>query len=597
MPDKTSSLRIGQFSAYYGDRGNTFRELLDSDVDVLTGDYLAELTMLVLTKVRERGGKGYAEGFIGQITPFLAEIAERGVKVVTNAGGLDPEGCAQAIRDAAQAAGVKLSVASVLGDNVLPDFGDMAASGETFMHLDERVPLDVPSEKVIAANAYLGAWPLVEALEGGADIVICPRVTDASLIVGPAAWHFDWKHDDYDQLAGALWAGHAIECGAQVSGGNFSLFTEFPDLGRPGMPIAEITSDGSSRITKAHNTGGVVTVDTVKAQLYYEVGSADYHNPDVIAHLSAIAVSQVGPDLVAIENPRGSAPTDSTKLSLSYEGGYKNTMIVGITGAHVEQKLRWLKREVERSIGPPESFDSFRYTVIGPTDSSGGTLDESTTLVFITARDCERRRVSRAGFADPIVQLGVSNIPGYYMATPPQKERSVGVQWPCLIPKETLDVRVKFEDRTVNVPWPAIDYATFQPAAHSTSSKIVPLPPVAPVDPVLFGDVFGTRSGDKGGLANLGVWGSNRAQYEWLLDFLTVERLASLLPDLNGLDIHRYEYPRLHGVNFIVRRYLEDGVSSSTRLDAQAKGLGEFLGSRLVDIPAEIRRPTQRSMT
>jgi hypothetical protein len=253
-------VRIGNFSGFYGDKFDSITELLDAGVDYLTGDYLAELTMLILRKNQLAGRPAYAAGFINQLRPVLLRIAEQGVKVVCNAGGLDPVGCAEAIRGLCSELGVPLKVAAISGDNVLDKLPRLIDESSDFLkNLDTGARFEVSSDEVLAANAYLGAWPIVRALERGADIVICPRVTDASLVMGPAAHHFNWSPDDYDQLAGALWAGHVIECGAQVTGGNYSFFHEAPPLGIPPMPVAEIFEDGSSIITKALADTGIVS--------------------------------------------------------------------------------------------------------------------------------------------------------------------------------------------------------------------------------------------------------------------------------------------------------------------------------------------------
>jgi hypothetical protein len=583
----TSPLRIGQFSAYYGDRLDAMAELIAEGVDVLTGDYLAELTMLVLKKNQMRGGVGYAAGFVEQVGDHLEEIARRGIKVVTNAGGLDALACAAEVERLCQERGLDLSVAAITGDDIHDDLDRLLGEGQSFGHLTTGKPLELGDSTVLTANAYLGAWPIVEALTAGADIVICPRVTDASLVIAPAAWHHGWSPTDYDQLAGALWAGHAIECGGQVTGGNFALFHRHGDLGLPGMPIAEVAANGDSVITKSAGTGGLVDVDTVTAQLLYEVGGPRYDNPDVIGDLSSISVTQEGPDRVLISGARGCAPTASTKLSLCYEGGYRNTATVGVTGSHVEEKIAWLQREVARAVGAPESFDQFRWSVIGPHDVSSGSFEDATAWVIATARDRRREKVGRAAFSDRITQLGVSNIPGFYTANPPQRERLVGIQWPCLVEKGSVTARVHVGGSERTVPWGPLDATgRFVPAHDSQAHHPEDVDPDA-VDAEL-GAVIGTRSGDKGGMANLGAWTHTDAQYRWLAGFLTVDRIKALLPELAELDVERHLLPNLRGMNFLLHDYLEMGVASCTRIDAQAKGVGEYLGSRVVSVPRQV---------
>lgn len=590
-------LRVGQFSAYYGDRLDAMGQLLDSGVDVLTGDYLAELTMLVLRKNQMRGAPGYATGFVEQLRPHLGRIQEQGVRVVSNAGGLEPEACAQAIRDLCTEAGVELKVAALTGDDVVVRLSELHASGEEFQKLYSSETLAPEGHEILTANAYLGGWPIAAALEAGADIVVCPRVTDASLVIGPASWHFGWQQDEWDKLAGALWAGHAIECGAQVTGGQFSLFFEHDDLGLPGYPIAEILENGDSVVTKAAGTGGLVSVDTVRAQLVYEVGGARYENPDVAGDLSSLTLTQDGPDRVRISGARGLPPTDKTKLSLCYEGGYRNTVTVGLTGGKVEQKKEWLLREVEKAVGKADEFDQFRVSVVGPAATHGQGFDGATALVAITARDQNRERVSRAGFSDRITQLGVSNIPGFYTLTPPQRERLVGVQWPCLISKHHLTPSVVMGDGRFDVGWGPSDPSAAE-AFRPADDKVPPAPETPSGNDtrtVEFGDVFGTRSGDKGGMANLGVWARTADAYAWLVHFLTVERLSELMPELEGLRVERHVLPNLFAMNFLLHDYLELGVASCTRIDAQAKGVGEYLGAMPIILPESLVGPARES--
>ncbi|MEU7812864.1 acyclic terpene utilization AtuA family protein [Pseudonocardia sp. NPDC049154] len=575
---------MGQFSAYHGDRPDGMGELLDSGVDVLTGDYLAELTMLVLRKNQLRGGQGYAAAFVEQLERYLPRIAEGGVKVVTNAGGLDPEGCATAVREACARAGVDLGVAAVTGDDLREDLGALLGADATLRNVDTGDDLVLADHEILTANAYLGAWPIVAALQAGADIVVCPRMTDASLIVGPAAWRFGWARDDWDRLAGGVVAGHLIECCGQVTGGNFALFDEYPDLGLPGMPIAVIAEDGGCVVTKAAGTGGVVDTNTVTAQLLYEVGGREYLNPDVTVDLASIHIADAGTDRVAVFGTRGRAPNELTKLSLTYEGGYRNSITVGLTGRHVAEKLAWLQRAVERAVGAPEEFDAFRWTVVGPVAEVGGDQSQASAWVVITARDADRAKVGRKGFADRIVQLGTNNVPGFYLTTPPQKERLYGVQWPCLVEKKHIQPRVVVDGEVLEVAWEGWEPGTPpEPVAVS-----LPAVPTGATVEVPLGELVGTRSGDKGGVANLGVWARTPEVHAWLRSELTAERLAELVPEADGLRIVRHELPNLAALNFLLIGYLEEGVSSCTRIDPQAKGLGEYLASKVVEVPAAL---------
>ncbi|GAA0965663.1 DUF1446 domain-containing protein [Acrocarpospora macrocephala] len=582
-----NALRVGQFSAYYGDRHTAVQELIASDCEVLTGDYLAELTMLVLRKNQMRGGVGYAEGFLHQVRDNLADIKARGIKLVTNAGGLEPEACATRLRELTAELGIDLDIIAVSGDNQIDSLTELREAGATFANIDTGEILDIDKQPVLTANAYLGAWPIVAALRQGADIVICPRVTDAALVIGAAAWKFDWAADDWDALAGALVAGHVIECGCQATGGNYANFDDFADLGLPGMPIAEIRADGSAVITKSHGSGGVVDIGTVTAQLLYEVGSRYYHNPDVIADLASTELERVGPDRVLVKATKGLPPTAQLKLSLAYEGGYRNQVTIGLTGGRIEQKEAWLRQQVTAAVGAPESFDGFRWTRIGPVTPTAGSYDESTAFIVINAKDKDRGRVSRVNFSDRITQLGTSSIPGFYTFTPPAKERLFGVQWPTLIPKAVVEQAIVLADGTrIGVPWPAS--GTELPPPDTEPVDDTPVVVAGPVVSTRLDAFIGTRSGDKAGLANLGVWAETDDAFEWLRAFLTVDKLKELLTEARDLTVHRHVFPKLRAMNFLVHGWLEEGVASSTRVDAQAKGLGEFLGSMTVEAPARL---------
>jgi hypothetical protein len=577
------TLRIGAFSGFYGDSPDNMKTLLDNGVRVLMGDYLAELTMLILRKTQLRGGPGYAQTFVAQLKDNLHQIKEQGAKVVANAGGLEPEECAAAIRAVCAEAGIDLTVAAVVGDNLRDDLDGELGRTAVLANMDTGEKLDLSEHEVLTANAYLGGWPIVEALGAGADIVVCPRMTDASLVVGPAAWHFGWGREDWDQLAAAVVVGHIIECGGQATGGMYGHFYEHDDLGHPGLPVADLEADGTAVISKHDPSGGVVTVDTIKAQLFYEVGSPAYQNPDVITDLASVQLEDLGGDRVRLSGVRGSRPTTSTKLSLTYEGGYRNSMTIGVTGARIPEKIAWLKRQIEDRVGGPDDFDGFRWSVIGPSKPIDGTFDEATAMVVLNVRDRDATKVGRAGFSNRIVQMCLASIPGHYMTTPPQQGRLFGVQWPCLIDKDVLAPVVRIDGRPdIEVPWvpgTAVDPPEPDQGTSTDLSRF------GETVPTVLGDLAITRSGDKGGKANVGIWVRTAEAYEWLAEYLTAERFHELVPEAAGLPVDRYRFDNLLGLNFVVTGFLEDGVSSCTRIDAQGKAVGEYLASHSVPIP------------
>ena len=319
----TRPVRIANCSGFYGDRISAAREMVEGGpIDVLTGDWLAELTMLILHKARRRNAEaGYATTFLTQMEQVLGTCIDRGIRVVTNAGGLNPAGCADRVREIADRLGLRVNVAHIEGDDLMDRIDGLRPH---LAHLDTGAPFVVDA---VSANAYLGAWGIVEALGAGADVVVCPRVTDASVVVGPAAWWWGWGRTDWDRLAGAVAAGHVIECGAQTTGGNYSFFGEIPNPARPlGFPIAEVDDDGSCVITKHEGTGGLVSVGTVTAQVLYEIAAPGYPNPDVVARFDTMQLEQVGADRVRISGTRGEPAPPTTKVCINYEGGFRNRM-------------------------------------------------------------------------------------------------------------------------------------------------------------------------------------------------------------------------------------------------------------------------------
>jgi hypothetical protein len=552
-------LRIANCSGFYGDRFSAAREMVeDGPIDVLTGEYLAELTMLILWRTRESGrGEGWANTFLRQLEEILGTCADRGIKVVSNAGGLNPAGLAGRVRELAARVGVPMSVAHVEGDDLMGRLGELGIDGSP-----------------VTANAYLGGFGIAEALRGGADIVVTGRVTDASLVVGPAAWRFDWARTDFDRIAGAIVAGHAIECGPQVTGGNYAFFEEVPGLERPGFPIAEVAQDGSSVITKHEGTGGQVSVGTVTAQLLYEIGGPRYLNPDAVARFDTIALSDEGTDRVRISGVRGEPPPATSKVSVNEVAGWRNGVTLAVNGLDVEKKAALAQRALVAALGEENAIGDLRFR-----------LESDEGLLTITARDADRKRVGRA-FSSAVIELALANYPGFHATAPPGEARPDAAFRAAYVPADALEERVVFGDGRV---------ATVGPAPREGRPAEDPAPSAArSVDGATrrapLGLVAGARSGDKGGDANVGVWARGDEAYAWLEAELSVERFKELVPEAADLEVERHPLPNLLAINFVVKGLLGEGVASSDRFDPQAKGLGEYLRSRDVDIPEALLR-------
>jgi hypothetical protein len=615
------AVRVANCSGFYGDRFAAAREQLagPDPIDVLTGDYLAELTMLILWKARSKDPeRGYATTFLRQMDEVLGDCLERGVKVVSNAGGLNPGALARRLTELAERLGARPVIAVVEGDDLIGRL-----DGLELRHIDTGAPLPATP---VTANAYLGGWGIAEALRQGADIVVCGRVSDASLAVGPAAWWHGWRRADWDRLAGAVVAGHVLECGAQATGGNYPFLDELSG-GLPGFPIAEIAADGSSVITKQPGSGGAVTVGTVTAQLLYEIAGPRYENPDVVARFDSIAICRAGPDRVAIGGVRGEPAPARLKVAVNYLGGFRNTMTMVLTGLDIEAKAARAEDLLFAALGGREQFDEVRTQLIRADRPDAAAGEQATAQLRVTVKSADPALVGRR-FSGAVIEQALSSYAGFFTTSPPSGETAFGVYWPALVPADAVEhVVVLPGDRRMAIPHPEpaagpppaappdaesvaptpgapppeAGAAPPSPAAAATDAGAAPPAPVAaeggaaqgrrfaagPTVRSPLGSVCGARSGDKGGDANVGVWALSVQAYEWLAGYLTVERFRELIPEAAQLEVKRYELPNLLAVNFVVVGLLGEGVAASTRFDPQAKGLGEFLRSRLADIPAE----------
>jgi hypothetical protein len=586
----TRPILIGNSSGFYGDRDAAMREMVEGGpLDVLTGDYLAELTMLILWKARQKDSSaGYARSVLGQLEQVLGTCLDRGIKVVNNAGGLNPAGLAGQIAALAERLGLQPKIAYVTGDDLLPRLDELAAAGHALTHLDTGQPLSAAASKPLTANAYLGGWGITAALAAGADIVVCPRVTDASLVTGPAAWWHGWQRDDYDQLAGAVLAGHVIECGPQATGGNYSFIAEVTDRRYPGFPIAEVAADGSAVITKHPDTGGLVSVGTVTAQLLYEIAEPAYANPDVIAQFDTATLSQDGPDRVRISGTRGRPPPPTAKVAMNLIGGFRNTMTLVLTGLDIEAKAAWARQELFGVLGGEDQFEDVDVRLLRFDTPDAPTNEQATAHLRITVKDADQRKVGRR-FSNATMELALGGYAGFHTTTPPTAETAFGVYWPALVPAAVVDHAVVLPDGTT-VPIPAAAPGAAEVAGNDHSFAGSPVPAQSavagePTRPVPLGLLCGARSGDKGGNANVGFWARDPAAYGWLRDYLTIDRLRALLTEAADLDVRRFELANLRALNFVIVGLLGQGVAASTRPDPQAKGLGEYLRSRLVDVP------------
>ncbi|WP_416531437.1 acyclic terpene utilization AtuA family protein [Streptomyces coelicoflavus] len=551
-----SVLRVGNASGFYGDRFSAMREMLTGgELDVLTGDYLAELTMLILGRDRLKNpDAGYARTFLRQLEECLGLAHERGVAIVANAGGLNPAGLADAVRALADRLGIPVRVAHVEGDD-----------------------LTAAHPGTLAAHAYLGGFGIAACLRAGADVVVTGRVTDAALVTGPAAAHFGWAPTQYDRLAGAVVAGHLLECGTQATGGNYAFFRD-GDVRRPGFPLAELHDDGTSVLTKHDGTGGFVDVGTVTAQLLYETGGARYAGPDVTARLDTVRLTQDGPDRVRVEGVRGEAPPPTLKVGLNRLGGFRNEVAFVLTGLDVEAKAALVRDQMEPALG---KVSDVRWDLVRTDRSDAPTEETASALLRLVVRDADQEAVGRA-LSGAAIELALASYPGFHVLAPPGKGAPYGVFEAAHVPQDTVGhVAVLHDGRRVAVP-AARDTAVLAPVPEPPLPE--PLPP-GPVRRAPLGLVAGARSGDKGGDANVGVWARTDDAWRWLAHELTADRFRELVPEARDLPVTRHPLPNLRALNFVVEGILGEGVAAQARFDPQAKALGEWLRARHLDIP------------
>ncbi len=560
-------LRIGNASGFYGDRAAAVHEMLTGGpLDVLTGDYLAELTMFILGRDRHAdAGAGYARTFLQQMRDYLALARERGVRIVSNAGGLNPYALAKALVEL----GTGARIAYVTGDDLLPHAAGLGLTGS-----DGSQPL--------TANAYLGGWGIAQALREGADVVVTGRVTDASLVVGPAAAHFGWERADYDSLAGATVAGHVVECGAQATGGNYPFFTELDRGGKvfyPGFPIAEVHADGSSVITKHPGTSGAVTVDTVTAQLLHEISGARYPGPDVTTRFDTISLAPDGKDRVRISAARGEPPPPETKVCCTAVAGFRNEVTFVLTGLEVDAKAELVTRQLLAAL--PSRPADVHVDLARTGHPNAATQQEAAALLRITVRDPDLAVVGKT-FSRAAVELGLASYPGFTLTAPPTDAEPYGRVTSHLVPARG-HAAVLPDGTWTPIPPPK----HFRPLEPAESPPLPPPLPHGPTRRMPLGTVLGARSGDKGGDAIVGVWARSEPAWQWLAHFLTPDAVRTLLPEAAPLAVQCYLLPNLRAVNVVLPGLLGEGVPATTRFDPQAKALGEWLRSRVVEVPEQ----------
>ncbi|KAK1570109.1 uncharacterized protein LY79DRAFT_527406 [Colletotrichum navitas] len=595
-------IRIGNVSGATGDHPHAMARMIRSgNVQVITGDWLSEMNIAwnAIARRDVDPGLGYENGFYEQLEACVDDVMAGGIRVVTNAGALNTAALFDKVKTLCRARGhPESAVAAVLGDDVSGLLRHGSGRKDlTFPHLDHPgTTLDDWGFEPCCGNAYIGCWGIVEALRAGARIVICGRCTDASPVMGAAAWYYGWREDQHQELAGALLAAHLIECGPYVVGANFSGFKNFlPELVDLAFPVAEIARDGGCVISKTVEGGGHVTRHTVTAQLLYELQGHLYLNPDVVADLSDVRVEEqkgTGEDRVRVWGAKGLPPPPTTKVMFAAEGGYQAEATFYINGLDVDEKVAMMKNQLAHLFKDANfsrlSIEQYGTQVRNPSSQQAGTVQ---LRVFAQAR--KKEDIAAVNFKVPIYAVRMQSYPGYHMSLDfrtmdPKRFMEI---FPALIPQSAIDHRVLLgTGGSIAIPPPGntATYKVLRPSADTTDP--VDLVSLGPTEFAPLGSIVHARSGDKADNSNVGFFVRNEDEYPWLRTLLTVSRLKQLLGDdwfKNNPDrrVERVEFPGINAVHFRILDNLNGGIASSDRIDGLGKGIAEYLRSRYIDVP------------
>lgn len=589
---------IANCGGFWGDDPTAPRRQVEGGpIDYLVMDYLAEVTMAILQKQRARKpDAGYPADFLSHLRDVLPACVHRGVRIITNAGGVNPLGCRAAVQKLAVDLGVadRVKVAIVLGDDLYPHLDALLASGEPMINMDTRQPLSEVRASVLSANAYIGAAGIVKALEHGANVVITGRVADAAVALAPMMHEFGWSRTDWDRLAAGIVAGHIIECGTQCTGGNFTDWPLVKTYRRIGFPLVEVEDDGSFVVTKHPNTGGLVSVHTVAEQILYEIGPAAYMTPDVVARFDSVRLEQEGPDRVRVTGARGEPAPDTLKVSLSYHAGWRAFGRLAVSGPEALAKANKVAEAFWDSAGGRGLYEQALHQFVGwnACHAPLASCEPGEVLVQFAVRDHDERKIN-SRFAPQIAPRVLGTVPGItYIADQGRPRASEVIAfWPALVSREAVTERVLVGEEEIVVG------ARDKGLGVSVTREVSPSPlPPSPLPLTPIGDssrlrrvpllrLCLARSGDKGDTANIGVIARSDAIYAWVLEHLTPAFVKRYFDDVCQGDVERYELPNLLAVNFLLRRSLGGGGTLSLLLDAQGKTYAPFLLAAEVEVP------------
>ncbi|MCZ6787013.1 MAG: DUF1446 domain-containing protein [Planctomycetota bacterium] len=582
---------IANCGGFWGDDPTAARRQVEGGpIDYLVMDYLAEVTMAILQKQRARNSqRGFATDFLVQLRDVLPACADKGIRIISNAGGVNPEACAAAVEQLAGELGIadKVKVGVVVGDDISGRLDDI---DEPLAHMETGEALETVRDEVLSANVYLGAAPVAKALDMGATVVITGRVTDTGVTLAPMIHEFKWADNDWNKLAAGIVAGHIIECGTQCTGGNFTDWQDVPSFDNMGYPLVEVNADGTFTVTKHPNTGGMVTVHTVSEQLLYEMGSPEYIAPDCVAYFASIQLEQAGPDRVGVSGIHGGSAPEKLKVSISFAQGFRAFGRLMVSGPDALKKARKVSDVFWTAAGGRDLYQDTITQLVGhdschpPVTGDG---DPPEVLLQVAARDMDKKKLQEH-FAPQLVPRVLSTIPGItYLADQgrPRPSDVVGY-WPALISREHVNVEVTVGGETVA-------FSSAAPVSEVAQQGSYTIPSVRDTADmqdrnitVPLSRLCLARSGDKGDTCNVGVIARSESIYIWMLEELTADFVKSRFEGIVHGVVERFEVPNLLGLNFLLHQSLGGGGTLSLLLDAQGKTYAQYLLAAEVEVDA-----------